>query len=190
MKYFNYLSVIEFSLLVLQLCLSKILFPTARIIRFPFRIRRQGKITINPGFSAQSGLVMETFNENSEILIGSNVYVNHRLHIGCIDKVIIGNNVLIGSDCLIIDHNHGKYDNPQDLQIPPLERKLFGKQITIGNNVWIGDKVVILPGVSIGDNCVIGSLSVVTKSLPSNSIALGSPAIVHKTSTDCFTKWK
>ena len=57
---------------------------------------------------------------------------------------------------------------------------MFGGGIFIGNNVWIGANCCILPNVHIGDNCVIGAGSVVTKDIPSNSVAAGNPAKVIK----------
>jgi acetyltransferase-like isoleucine patch superfamily enzyme len=54
----------------------------------------------------------------------------------------------------------------------------FGKEVIIGDNVWIGGNATILPGTTIGDNCVIGAGSVVTKSIPHNSLAVGNPARV------------
>ena len=59
-----------------------------------------------------------------------------------------------------------------------------GTPVIIGNNVWIGGRVTILPGVVIGDKCVIGAGAVVTKSIPPNSLAVGNPAIVMKTIID------
>lgn len=56
--------------------------------------------------------------------------------------------------------------------------------ITIGNNVWIGSSAIVLPGVSIGDNSIIGAGSVVTRSVPTDSLAIGSPAKVVRTITE------
>lgn len=72
-----------------------------------------------------------------------------------------------------------------DLVYPPLLRPLYSKgQVVIGKNVWIGDKVTILPGVSIGDGSVIAANSVVTKSIPPYSIAAGIPAKIIKQNTN------
>ena len=67
------------------------------------------------------------------------------------------------------------------MNIAPFEKRLYSKGvISIGNNVWIGDKVTILGNVRIGDNVVIGANSVVTKSIPCNTIAAGNPCKVIK----------
>jgi lipopolysaccharide O-acetyltransferase len=62
--------------------------------------------------------------------------------------------------------------------------------VVIGDNVWIGESVCVLPGVSIGEGCIIGALSVVTKSIPAYSIAVGSPARVVKQFDFEQNKWK
>ena len=60
------------------------------------------------------------------------------------------------------------------------EEREYAKPIKVGNNVWIGGNVVVLPGVTIGDNVVIGAGSIVTKDIPSNSVAVGNPCKVIK----------
>lgn len=117
---------------------------------------------------------------NPSITIGKNCHIGEYNHITSIYCITIGDNVLMGRNVLITDHNHG---NKYDLSLPPQERPLRTKgKISIGNNVWIGDKVVILSGVSIGDGVIIGANSVVTKDIKTNSIVGGVPAsnIEHK----------
>lgn len=103
------------------------------------------------------------------IEIGDNFYSNHNLTILDCNKVIIGNNVFIGPNCCISTAYH------------PIDHKLrntlleYSKQIIIKDNVWIGANVTILAGVTIGDNCVIGAGSVVTKNLSSNTVCYGVP---------------
>lgn len=108
------------------------------------------------------------------IEIGENFYANHNLIILDANKVKFGDNVLIGPNCSFYTSGH-----PTDVNL----RKQFleyAKPIEVGNNVWIGGNVIVLPGVKIGDNVVIGAGSVVTKDIPSNSIAVGDPCRVVK----------
>ena len=110
----------------------------------------------------------------------NNVSIQNDCHIGAINKIIIGDNVLIASRVYISDHSHGEITS-EALLLPPIERKLVTKgSVIIGDNVWLGEGVVILPGVTIGKNSIIGSNAVVTKSLPENCVAAGNPAIVIK----------
>ena len=111
---------------------------------------------------------------NPTIIIGSNCHIGEYNHITSISNITIGNNVLTGRYVLITDHNHG---DKTDFNLPPKNRPLKTKGgVTIGNNVWIGDKVVILSGVTIGDGAIIGANSVVTKNVERQSIVAGIPA--------------
>lgn len=104
--------------------------------------------------------------------IGNDCYFNHHLSIGDGGKIKIGNNVIVGPHVGIYTAQH-----PLDS-----EKRKEGWQtvqdITIGNNIWIGANVTILSGVTIGDNVVIGAGSVVTKSIPDNTLAYGVPCKV------------
>ena len=108
------------------------------------------------------------------IEVGDNFYSNHNLVILDVSKVVIGKNVFIGPNVGIYAAGH------------PIDAKMratgleFGKPVHIGNDVWIGGNVVILPGVCIGDNVVIGAGSVVVKDIPSNCVAVGNPCKVVK----------
>ena len=92
-------------------------------------------------------------------------------------KIIIGDNVLFASNVLVTNENHGI--NPE-LDIPYMSQPLSAKDVYIGNGCWIGEQVCILSGVSIGEKCIIGAGSVVTKSIPDYCIAAGNPAKVLK----------
>ncbi len=103
------------------------------------------------------------------IEIGKNFYANHALTILDGAKVKIGDNVFIAPNCCLSTAGH-----PIDY-VQRNEGLEFAYPITIGNDVWIGANVTVLPGVTIGNNCVIGAGSVVTKDIPSNCIAYGNP---------------
>ena len=108
------------------------------------------------------------------IEIGENFYSNHNLVILDANKVKFGDNVFIAPNC-------GFYTAGHPLDAETRNKGLeYAKPITVGNNVWIGGNVVVLPGVTIGDNAVMGAGSVVNKDIPSNVVAVGNPCRVIK----------
>jgi len=113
--------------------------------------------------------IMITQNEHAEILIGKNCGFSGTV-INSMDSVIIGANVKCGANTQIMDSDW----HPED------SRSGIPKSIKIEDNVWLGINVVVLKGVTIGENTVIGANSVVTKSLPANVIAAGNPCRVIK----------
>lgn len=109
------------------------------------------------------------------IEIGENFYSNHNLVILDGNKVKFGDNVFIGPNC-------GFYTAGHPLDVERRNQGLeYAKPITVGNNVWFGGNVCVLPGVTIGDNVVIGAGSIVNKDIPSNVLAAGNPCKVIKT---------
>ncbi len=165
---------------------TKFLFRHARIIRFPFRIRGKKNVRIGEGFTTGYNCRVDAFdfNDTERILlnIGKNVQINDYVHIAAVDSIIIGDNVLVASKVFITDHNHGDYNGKnQDSPLSiPSERKLFAKPVIIEKNVWIGEFVCILPGVTIGEGSIVGAMSVVNRNIPPYTIAVGSPARVIK----------
>lgn len=88
-------------------------------------------------------------------------------------KVTIGDDVMMGPDCIILTANHGMERNGVPMWKQKHEQP---RPVVIGNDVWIGARVIILPGVHIGDGCIIGAGSVVTKDVEPYSIVAGNPA--------------
>lgn len=108
------------------------------------------------------------------IEVGKNFYANYGCIILDVNRVIIGDNVLLAPNVQIYTAAHA---------IDPTERlsgKEYSKPIIIGNNVWVGGGTIICPGVKVGDNVTIGAGSVVTKDIPDNVIAVGNPCRVIK----------
>jgi acetyltransferase-like isoleucine patch superfamily enzyme len=115
-----------------------------------------------------------------EIIIGNHCSIGEYNHITAINKITIGDGLLTGRFVYIGDNAHGGL-SWEEAEIPPAQRHLTSKgEVVIGKNVWIGDKVTILSGVSIGNNVIVAANSVVTKSVPSNCIVAGTPAIIVK----------
>lgn len=111
-----------------------------------------------------------TCSEGAELIMGNDVFVNQGSNIYAAESVNIGNNVLIADSVIMHDTNFHLID-ADGVIVKPIE---------IGNNVWIGNRSIILPGVTIGKNSVIGAGSVVTKSIPSDYLAAGNPAELKK----------
>lgn len=155
-------------------------------IMSPYWIHGQKNIEIGNNFSSGPYLWLEAIDEYAgeryypKISIGDNVSIQRNCHIGAINNVVIGSNVLMGSNILITDHAHGDTSKEQNV-LTPVSRPLMSKgPVVVGNDVWIGDNVVILPNVSLGDGCVVGAGAVVTKSFPARSVIGGNPARLLK----------
>jgi lipopolysaccharide O-acetyltransferase len=109
------------------------------------------------------------------------------------ESVTIGNNVLLASKIYISDCSHGSYCGDENDTHPntiPKDRSLFAKPVLIEDNVWLGEFVSVLPGVSIGKGTIVGANSVVSKSLPDNVIAVGSPAKPIKKFNFQTSRWE
>lgn len=103
---------------------------------------------------------------------GDNVYANFNLTLVDDTDIYVGNNVMFGPNVTVATGSHPIHPELRSRQAQ------YNVPIHIGNNVWIGANSVILPGVSIGDNSVIGAGSVVSKDIPSNVVAVGCPCKV------------
>lgn len=114
---------------------------------------------------------------NPSIVIGNNCQFGGYNHITAINSIEIGNGVLTGKCVTITDNSHGKPGDECDCELSPIVRTVYSKgPVVIGDNVWIGDKATILPNVRIGEGCIIGANSVVTKDIPPYCIVGGNPA--------------
>ncbi|MCD8267496.1 MAG: sugar O-acetyltransferase [Parabacteroides sp.] len=117
------------------------------------------------------------------IFIGDKVIINMNCTFLDDNYITIGNNVLIAPNVQLYTATHPvsaseRFVENWDEKSGELFFRTKALPITIGNDVWIGGGVIVLPGITIGDNCVIGAGSVVTRSIPSNSLAVGNPCKV------------
>jgi len=174
--------------------LTLLFFRPARLIRQPIYIRGRSKIVWGREFTCGVGLRLDAFGENDDkcIIIGDRVQINDYVHIGAVEHISIGDDVLIASKVFITDHNHGAFDTAlldNGPSIAPAMRPLYARPVAIGNKVWIGENVSILAGVNIGDGSVIGAGAVVTSDIPPNSVAVGNPAKVIKVFDNARLEW-
>ena len=115
-----------------------------------------------------------------EIIIGNDCNIGEYCHITAINKITIGDGLLTGRFVYIGDNAHGGL-SMEEANTPPIRRHLTSKgEIKIGRNVWIGDKVSVFGGVTIGDNVIIGAGAIVTHDIPSDSMVVGMPARIIK----------
>ena len=106
------------------------------------------------------------------ISLGRNFFANYNCKLMDGGKIIFGDDVLVGPDCTFVTAVH-----PTDPERRKAGYQTF-KSIVVGNKVWFGAGVIVCPGVTIGDNCVIGAGSVVIKDIPANCVAVGNPCKV------------
>lgn len=155
---------------------------TSRIIGIQF-IKLGKNFVTGKHFWIEAVGKYKEYKFNPQIVIKNNVSFGDFCHVGATNYIEIGNDVLFGSRCYVTDHNHGIYSGEKisDLSVPPRERCLtLDKQVVIGDNVWIGDNVVVLPDVKIGKASIIGANAVVTKDVPEYTMVVGIPARVIK----------
>ena len=120
-------------------------------------------------FSHHARSIFTTF-ERGRLIIGDRAFINYGVDIAATGLVAIGADCLIGTHVSIIDNDfHGVVDR---------QRVPSPKPVIIGDNVWIGNRAIILPGVTIGEGAVVGAGSVVTRDVPARTVVAGNPARV------------
>jgi len=135
-------------------------------------------IKLGKGFSMGSFCRIYAQDESSSIVIGDRVAFNDNTMINADNKgkITIGDGSIFGPNTVLRASNHIFSSTSEFFR----DQGHDSGNISIGKNVWLGSNVIVLPNVIIGDNVVIGAGSVVTKNIPSNSVAFGVPATVHK----------
>ncbi|HEY8899193.1 MAG TPA: acyltransferase [Chthoniobacterales bacterium] len=126
-------------------------------------------------------------NQNPQLIISSGVWATLGLQIYCISSVIIEEDVMIAGNVFVSDYSHGY----SDATTPYISQGFSEiRPVKISKGCWIGQNVVVLPGVHIGEGAIVGANSVVTKSIPPRSIAVGAPARVIRTWDDDRKGWR
>jgi acetyltransferase-like isoleucine patch superfamily enzyme len=171
--------------------------PRSFLMERPRRIVNPRHIAVGDNVSIGAYSVLEAITEfacssgvqrfTPRIVLGDRVRATMSLSIHAVGEIIIDNDVLFGPNVAINDAFHGyeRADHPYADQ--PLGNIA---PVRIKRGCWIGRNVVICPGVTIGEFCIIGANSVVTKSIPDQSIAVGAPARVIKSWNDGEKRWE
>ncbi len=129
----------------------------------------EGYLTIESPFFCDYGYNIE---------IGTNFFANYNFIVLDVGRVRIGDNVMFGPNVMLCTAGHPLHPKTRNSGYE------YGIDITIGDNVWIGGNVCVLPGVTIGNNVVIGAGSVVTQDIPDNMLAYGNPCRVAREITE------
>jgi acetyltransferase-like isoleucine patch superfamily enzyme len=149
---------------------TKFPVPLSVVILGAAEIQGTGCVIFGENLLLYRELYFETQGGGS-ISIGNEVVISRGVHIVSFDRIEIGQGTMIGEYSSIRDANH-RIGGPELLRNSGHE----AAPVRIGSNVWIGRSVAVLPGVTIGDNSVIGANAVVTHDIPDSAIAVGVPA--------------
>lgn len=135
--------------------------------------KKNGRIIINGRIRLEAATEIES---KGLVILGKNVIINKYSRIMAHEKIELGSNILIARFVSILDHDHAYAMEKGTMKM----NGYHTKPVKIGSNVWIGDKVTILKGVTIGDNVIIAANTVVNKDVPSNTIIAGTSFRVVK----------
>ncbi|WJV19350.1 DapH/DapD/GlmU-related protein [Rossellomorea marisflavi] len=188
----NKYSASEFTSTLFALFCTKLFFRNARLIRRPVYMRGKASISYGKGLTTGHGCRFDLPGDKKTLLIGEHCEMGDYTHIVAHEKVEIGDHVLIASKVFISDTSHGIYrgENSSAPTERPNNRSLVTASVKIGDRVWIGENVVILYGVTIGEGAIIGANSLVNKDVKENTIVAGSPAKPIKSWDNSKNIWK
>ena len=148
-------------------------------IRFPvegevLEALDEGRLVIGADTLLEPGCWL-TLSPHARIEIGRGCFLNRNVMLAALDRIEIGDHVMLANGCFVGDADH-RFDDPEQ----PVTRQGFTSQgpVRIGSNCWFGVNCVVTSGVEIGERSVIGANSVVTESLPAGVVAAGIPARV------------
>jgi acetyltransferase-like isoleucine patch superfamily enzyme len=147
----------------------------------PKIIRKKEDISIGDNTTILNMIRIQTYNDitglKAKVIIGNNCFIGYNNSFLAGENIVIDDGVLMASNILISSENHSI--NPEVNEYY-MDQPLICKPVHIGEGTWIGERVCVMPGVNIGKKCIIGAGSIVTKSIPNYSMAVGSPAKIVK----------
>lgn len=164
---------------LLNLIFSTLCGARIRWVWSQIKIQGVSRMQFGQHFMAGRGLWLQTIGEG-RLIIGDYVNMSDWVHVGALNEVRIGNGCLFGSKVIVTDHSHGGVADVIAATMPsrPNVRALVSKgPVILEENVWLGDAVVVLAGITIGANAIVGANSVVTRNIPSNTVWAGTPAV-------------
>lgn len=147
-------------------------------------------ISVGARVRIRGGSRLEAINARPgevRLIIGDRTVIHPGVHIGAIDSVRIGRGVLMAADVFVTDHDHD-WTNPEEPVIS--NRRALAAPVEIGDYAWLGERVMVLKGVTIGEGAVVGAGSIVTSDVPARSIAVGAPARIVKCFDDDTRHWR
>lgn len=148
----------------------------------PFRFFGLNQIVLGQGAQIERDCWIQTIpddkqGDEAKLIIGPYAGIGMGSSISAARQVVIGERVLLARNVYISDHAHA-FENTE---LPIMRQGIANiDPVSIGRNTWLGQNVVVLPGVTIGEHCVIGANSVVNSAIPDFSVAVGAPARVIK----------
>jgi acetyltransferase-like isoleucine patch superfamily enzyme len=164
----------------------------ASFVRPPFSIPHGAGIVLGSNTTVHVNAIIALIKEysgikyNPRIVIGNGVYVGRYLFIAAMGEVTIGDGCVLSDYIYINDSSHGLNLAKGPIMSQPLETK---GPIHIGRNCFLGYRAAVLPGVTLGEGCVVGINSVVTRSFPAYSMVAGAPARIVRTFDHASGSW-
>lgn len=158
----------------------------------PFHSNNMRQVYIGDNVGVMSNGWIDTIEKYGDVVysprieIGNKTYIGRNSHIISCQRIQIGNQVVMADKVYITDNLHGY----EEISSSVLDTNLVSPgPVIIEDQVWLGENVCVMPNVTIGKHSVIGSNSVVTKSIPEYSVAVGAPAVVIKRYDSSLQRW-
>ena len=137
------------------------------------RVRRPYCVAVGAHTFFEHGVYVKIVDDSASVVLGERVFLGAGTQLDVSHSLVIGSRALIAPGVFITDHTHNSMAG-----MTIREQGIRAAKVVIGDDVWIGTRSVILPGVTIGNGAVIGAGSVVTSDVPANAVAAGVPARV------------